>query len=133
MKTSDLVETDFTPVRIDATLGKLAEAVSVSSRNIFPVVDGRGRFQGFVSLSDIRRDMFRTDLYAKNRVYNYMQSSPEYVYEDEPMESVMRKFERSGAWNLPVVKGEERIYLGFVSKSKIFNAYREELKDFSQD
>ena len=133
LKTSDLVETDFTPVRIDATLGNLAEAVSVSSRNIFPVVDGRGRFQGFVSLSDIRRDMFRTDLYAKNHVYNYIQSSPEYVYEDEPMESVMRKFERSGAWNLPVVKGEDRLYVGFVSKSKIFNAYREELKDFSQD
>jgi hypothetical protein len=27
----------------------------------------------------------------------------------------------------------DRRYLGFVSKSKIFNAYREELRDFSQD
>ena len=132
LKTSELIETDFIPVRIDATLGDLVEAVSASHRNIFPVLDSRGRFQGYVSLEDIRRDMFRTELYAVNHVYNYMRSAPEYVLEDESMESVMRKFEKSGAWNLPVVR-EGRIYAGFVSKSKIFNAYREELRDISQD
>ena len=132
LKTSELIETDFIPVRIDATLGDLVEAVSASHRNIFPVLDSRGRFQGYVSLEDIRRDMFRTELYAVNHVYNYMRSAPEYVLEDESMESVMRKFEKSGAWNLPVVR-EGRIYAGFVSKSKIFNAYRVQLRDFSQD
>ena len=132
LKTESLVETDFTPVRIDDNLGALVDAVSVSQRNIFPVLDSKKRFQGFVALSDIRRDMFRTDLYDKARVYNYMRSAPEYVYPDEPMDSVMRKFEKTGAWNLPVVDRERR-YVGFVSKSKIFNAYREELRDFSQD
>ena len=132
LKTESLVETDFTPVRIDDTLLALVDAVAVSQRNIFPVLDSRKRFQGYVALSDIRRDMFRTDLYGKARVYNYMRSAPEYVHPDEPMESVMRKFEKTGAWNLPVVD-YDRHYLGFVSKSKIFNAYREELRDFSQD
>ena len=132
LKTDALVETDFTPVRIDDTLKGLVDAVAVSHRNIFPVLDSKKRFQGYVDLSDIRRDMFRTDLYDTARVYNYMRSAPEYVYPDEPMDSVMRKFETTGAWNLPVV-GRDRHYLGFVSKSKIFNAYREELRDFSQD
>jgi len=132
LKTESLVETDFTPVRIDDTLGALVDAVSVSQRNIFPVLDGKKRFQGYVDLSDIRRDMFRTDLYETARVYNYMRTAPEYVHPDEPMDSVMRKFGKTGAWNLPVVDAERR-YLGFVSKSKIFNAYREELRDFSQD
>ena len=132
LKTESLVETDFTPVRIDDTLGALVDAVSVSQRNIFPVLDSKKRFQGFVDLSDIRRDMFRTDLYETARVYNYMRSPLEYVYPDEPMDSVMRKFGKTGAWNLPVVD-RDRHYLGFVSKSKIFNAYREELRDFSQD
>ena len=132
LKTESLVETDFTPVQIDDTLQRLVEAVSVSRRNIFPVLDSRKRFQGYVDLSDIRRDMFRTDIYGTARVYNYMRSAPEYVFPDEPMESVMRKFGKTGAWNLPVVD-RERHYLGFVSKSKIFNAYREELRDFSQD
>lgn len=132
LKTDSLVETDFTPVRIDDTLGALVDAVAVSRRNIFPVLDAKKQFQGYVDLSDIRRDMFRTDLYGTAHVYNYMRSAPEYVYPDEPMDSVMRKFGKTGAWNLPVVD-HERHYLGFVSKSKIFNAYREELKDFSQD
>ena len=132
LKTSDLVETDFTPVCIDDTLGKLAEAVSRSRRNVFPVLDGKRRFQGYIALSDIRRDMFRTDLYETAHVYNYMLSAPAYVFPDENMESVMRKFEQTGAWNLPVVT-EDRIYVGFVSKSRIFNAYRTELRNVSQD
>ena len=132
LKTEDLVETDFTPVRIDDTLGALVNAVSVSHRNIFPVLDSKKRFQGFVDLSDIRRDMFRNDLYNTARVFNYMRSTPEYVFPEEPMESVMRKFGKTGAWNLPVVDRERR-YIGFLSRSKIFNAYREELRDFSQD
>ena len=132
LRTDALVEKDFTPVRIDDDLGTLVDAVSVSNRNIFPVLDSRNRLQGYVDLTDIRRDMFQTDLYKTAKVYNYMRSAPEYVYPDEPMDSVMRKFERTGAWNLPVVDHERR-YLGFVSKSKIFNAYREELRVFSQD
>ena len=123
LKTESLVETDFTPVRVDDTLGALVEAVAVSRRNVF---------QGYVDLSDIRRDMFRTDLYDTAKVYNYMRSAPEYVYPDEPMDSVMRKFGKTGAWNLPVVDHDLK-YVGFLSRSKIFNAYREELRDFSQD
>ena len=132
LRTESLVEKDFTPVRIDDALEVLVNAVAVSNRNIFPVLDSKNRLQGYVDLTDIRRDMFRTDLYKTAKVYNYMRSAPEYVYPDEPMDSVMRKFERTGAWNLPVVDHERR-YLGFVSKSKIFNAYREELRVFSQD
>ena len=132
MKTQGLLETDFRPVRIDATLGELVEAVARSERNIFPVLDSRDRFQGYVSLDDIRQDMFRTELYTQRHVYNYMKTAPEYIHPDEPMDSVMRKFEKTGAWNLPVV-GENRSYCGFLSKSKIFNAYRQELQSFSQD
>ena len=132
MKTEDLLETDFRSLRIDATLRELVEAVSASERSLFPVLDSRGRFQGYVSLADIRRDMFRQDLYDKRHVYNYMRTAPDYVHIYEGMDSVMRKFEKTGAWNLPVVD-DNRTYLGFLSKSKIFNAYREELKDFSQD
>ena len=132
LKTESLVEKDFVPVRIDDSLQALVDAVAVSSRNIFPVLDARKRFQGYVDMASIRQDMFRTDLYETAKVYNYMRSAPEYVHPDEPMDSVMRKFEKTGAWNLPVVDDERR-YIGFVSKSKIFNAYREELRDFSQD
>ena len=132
LKISDLIETNFKTVRIDATLGEFVQVIATSRRNIFPVVDSRRHFQGYVALEDVRRDMFRHELYDKMHVYNYMKSSPAYVYEDEKMDSVMKKFEKTDAWNLPVVK-EDRTYIGFVSKSKIFSAYREELKLLSQD
>lgn len=132
MKVGDVLETGFLPVKIDDTLGRLVEVVSMSERNIFPVLDSRKRFQGYVSLTDIRKDMFRYGQYDELHVYNFMKTAPEYVYEDEKMESVMRKFEATDAWNLPVIK-RDRTYLGFVSKSKIFSAYRNELKLVSQD
>ncbi len=132
LKVTDLIENDFSPVRIDDTFGNLLDIVSDSHRNIFPVIDGNGRFQGYVMLDDIRPDMFRTELYASRHVFNYMRSAPEYVYDDEKMDSVMSKFEKTGAWNLPVVT-RERKYVGFVSKSKIFSAYRTQLKEVSHE
>ena len=48
------------------------------------------------------------------------------------MEQVMNIFDDTGAWNLPVVDGEG-IYVGFVSKSKIFNSYRRVLRHYSDD
>ena len=132
LKTSDLVEADFKTVRIDASLGELVQVVSKSKRNIFPILDSRRHFQGYVSLEDIRRDMFKTELHQTQHVYNYMKSAPAYVYVDEKMDSVMAKFEKTGAWNLPVVE-KDRTYVGFVSKSKIFSAYRDQLKQVSHD
>ena len=132
MKTDQLVEKDFLPVKIDSTLGELADVIARSERSLFPVLDSRGRYQGYVTLADLRKDMFRTDLYDKRHVYNYVRTAPEYVSPEESMDSVMRKFEKTGAWNLPVVT-EDRTYLGYLSKSKIFSAYREFLRDFSQD
>ncbi len=132
LKTSDLIESDFRTVRIDATLGELVEVVATSKRNIFPVVDSRNLFHGYVSLEDIRSDMFKKDLYETLHVYNYMVSAPAYVYVDEKMDSVMNKFENTQAWNLPVVD-HDRAYVGFVSKSKIFSAYRDQLKQVSHD
>ena len=132
LKTGELIESDFKSVKIDATLGELVDVVAESKRNIFPVVDSRNHFQGFVSLEDIRREMFKKEQYDTTHVYNYMKSAPAYVYVDERMDSVMKKFEQTEAWNLPVVE-KDRTYVGFVSKSKIFSAYRDQLKQVSHD
>jgi CIC family chloride channel protein len=48
------------------------------------------------------------------------------------MEMVMKKFDETKAWNLPVVD-EDGAYVGFVSKSEVFGAYRQVLVDFSEE
>ncbi len=132
MKVSDVIEKDFSTVEIDAPFESLVKVVAESNRNIFPVLDSRNRFQGYVSLADIRKYMFRPELQKTTFVYNYMKSAEEYVYEDDKMDVVMKKFEITDAWILPVVK-QVSSYIGFVSKSKIFSVYRSELKMVSQD
>ncbi len=132
LKTNELIETDFLPVRIDSTMRELVDVVSQSKRNIFPVVDSKNHFQGYVSLEDIRSVMFKYDSYDSLHVYNFMKSAPAYVYVNEKMDRVMAKFEQTEAWNLPVVT-DDRTYLGFISKSKIFSSYREQLKQVSHD
>ena len=132
LKTNELIETDFAPIRIDASMRELVEVVSQSKRNIFPVVDSKNHFQGYVSLEDIRPVMFDYDNYDTLHAYNFMKSAPAYVYVNEKMDRVMSKFEQTDAWNLPVVT-EDRTYVGFISKSKIFSSYREQLKQVSHD
>jgi len=108
----------------------LQQSVSKSNRNIFPVIEERGMV-GIVLLDDIREFMFDTTKYESTYVKDYMHAAPEYIfYESDNMKEVMRKFQASGAWNLPVVKKDE--YLGFVSKSKLLTAYRRKLIDYSR-
>ena len=132
LKTDDLIETDFSPVGLEFTLRELVNVIAHSKRNIFPVVDNENKIQGILQLDDVREIMFDTSKYDNTFVYTYMKEAPELVYHGESMESVMNKFEYTGAWNLPVME-EDRTYLGFVSKSKIFSAYREQLQQVSHD
>ncbi|MDD7749978.1 MAG: CBS domain-containing protein, partial [Bacteroidales bacterium] len=96
-----------------------------------PVTDDDGQLLGIVLLDDIRNIMFRPDLYRRMHVKRFMSMPPAKVELGTPMDQVMKMFDNTGAWNLPVV--EEGRYVGFVSKSKIFNSYRQVLKHYSYD
>ena len=76
-------------------------------------------------LDDIRSVMFDSQLYESVSVDTFMKTAPEIIFHDDSVETIMKKFKESGAWNLPVVKEEK--YLGFVSKSKLLTAYRNKL------
>lgn len=132
LKVADVIERDFMKVSPDMDLGALTSVVAKTRRNIFPVVDAGNRLVGILYLDDVRHIMFRQELYHRYNVAMLMRSVPERLSIEEPMESVMRKFEETGAWNLPVedISGE---YIGFISKSAIFTAYRKTLLEFTSD
>lgn len=117
-----VIETDLKTVHPDALLGEMIEVVKNSTRNIFPVVDENKKLHGIILLDDIREIIFKPKLYDTIKVYDLMHAPPAFVYLEESMDVVMNKFEDTGAWNLPVLDGEK--YVGFLSKSKIFNVYR---------
>ena len=133
MKMDNVIETDLSVVNPEMTLGELVKVISQSNRNIFPVVNKEsGRLVGIVTLDEVRNIMFRPNLYDRFTVQKLMNMPPGKIYSDMTMEKVMDIFESSGAWNLPVVDENEK-YLGFVSKSKIFNSYRKVLVYFSEE
>jgi len=132
LKMDNVLETDLKTVSPDMTLGELVKVISESKRNIFPVIDKDGRLRGIVLLDEVRNIMFQPRLYNRFRVKQLMTSPAAILRVDQPMEKVMETFEDTGAWNLPVVDGDRR-YLGFVSKSKIFNSYRHVLVHFSEE
>jgi len=133
LKMDDVIEKDFEVVNPHMSLGDLVKVIARSSRNAFPVVDDKGVLLGIVQLDNIRNIMFRPELYERFHVSKFMVSAASKIEIDKSMEQIMRTFDDTKAWNLPVVDMQGR-YIGFVSKSKIFNSYREVLvENFSGD
>lgn len=132
MKMSNVIENNFVVVHPDMDLGEMVKAIASSKRNVFPVTDHKGVLLGIVLLDDIRNIMFRQELYHRFKVEKFMTFPPAKILNTEHMENVMRTFDDTNAWNLPVID-EDGVYLGFVSKSKIFNSYREVLIHFSEE
>ena len=132
LKMDSVVETDFLTVKPNMSLKEMCDVIARSSRNLFPVVDDHGKLLGIVMLDDIRNIMFRPDLYRRMYVNKFMTAPVAKIQLGENMEHVMKTFDDTGAWNLPVVDDQGR-YVGFVSKSKIFNSYRRVLRHYSDD
>lgn len=125
------IERDFISVKPEQTLRDLVNAVSHSRRNMFPVVNEEGVLVGIVLLDDIRHIMFNPEMYDTTYIYELMSTPTDMVHTTDAMDVVMEKFEKTGAWNLPVIK--DGLYDGFISKSKIYTAYRKALLNFSEE
>ncbi|MDE5811272.1 MAG: chloride channel protein [Muribaculaceae bacterium] len=131
LKMNSVIETDCLCVKPQMNLKEMVNVIAKSHRNVFPVIDDEEKFLGIVLLDDIRNIMFRPDLYKRMYVEKFMTSPPAVIEVGESMDAVMKRFDDTGAWNLPVVESGK--YVGFVSKSKIFNSYRRVLRHFSDD
>ena len=131
LKINNVIETDFLPVYPEMTLKEMVDVIAKSNRNLFPVINEKKELVGVVLLDDIRNIMFRPELYRRMRVSTFMSAPAGRIEVGESMDKVMKTFDDTGAWNLPVV--ENGIYVGFVSKSKIFNSYRRVLRHYCED
>jgi CIC family chloride channel protein len=131
LKTSNLIENDFLFVGINESFGDIVKTVAKSKRNIFPVIDENENLCGIIILDDIREIMFDQTLYNKLYAHDIMTPAPALLNPNHNMELVMRKFDETEAWNLPVVENGK--YLGFISKSSVFSNYRNKLKQTTID
>ena len=120
-----LIEKDFKPINKNLFLKDLIKLIKKSRRNLYPVLNDEKELVGYITLDDVRDKMFDKTLQNTIRISSLMTEIPVYLEVGEKMTSIIEKFEKTQAWNLPVVKNKK--YIGFISKSRIFNYYREEL------
>ncbi len=127
-----VVEQDFIPLYPEMTLGEIVHgAIVKSNRNLFPVLNREtNELEGIILLDDLRPVMFDQQLYAEVTAKELMHNAPAIIdMDNDKMTDVMKKFQDTGAWNLPIITHNE--YYGFVSKSKLLTAYRRKLIDFA--
>ena len=116
----------------DMTLADVATQVSNSKNHIFPVVNHQMQLVGVVYLDDIRHLIFRTELYRQFQVSQLMKQPPSRLSVNDSMDVVLKVFDSTHSWALPVVNNEGE-FVGFIRKSSVLAAYRQVLADFSTD
>jgi CIC family chloride channel protein len=121
----ELIETNFQSITESSKLRDLVTLIEKTTRNVFPVLSEEDTLVGVIELNSIREIMFNIDIYDHVLVKELMRKPPAVIEINESMDSVMKKFDKTGSWNLPVTENGK--YLGFISKSNIFNKYRSQL------
>ena len=83
-------------------------------------------------MDDIRHLVFRPELFTRFRVSQLMAESPAILGVNDSMDSIIKTFDRTRTWNLPVAD-QEGTFVGFIRKSTILSVYRRILSDYSQE
>lgn len=118
---SDLVETDFLKIQRNMTIGSLMKKIGTTRRNIFPVIDEDEKLVGIITLDDIKEIMLNSDIYNLLLAYEIMNPNFYSVELNTDINNVLDIFDEKNVWNIAVT--HEGKYLGFISKSNLFNKY----------
>ena len=116
----------------DMTLADVASQAAGSKNLVFPVVNRQMQLVGAVYLDDIRHLIFRTELYREFRVSQLMKEPEARLSVNDSMDVVVRMFDRTRAWTLPVVNADD-VFIGFIRKSHVLAVYRQMMADYSTD
>jgi CIC family chloride channel protein len=116
----------------DMELGKLVLLIAKEKTNAFPVVDGLGNLHGIIYLLDIRKVVFRQELYHTFTARQLMEDPPCRLNIDDPMTLVMDRFQKTNAEVLPVMDTNGK-FVGLIYQTQLYSAYRQMLVDFSEE
>ncbi len=94
-----------------------------SKRNIFPVVGEEQQFKGLVYVEELLKKSFNSQTAMPDTVEQLMELAPAVIDVNAELKEVLQLMEKENVWILPVVD-EDDTYIGFVSKTAIFNKYR---------
>lgn len=124
MKLRYVLERNFTVLHPDERPQDRRYDIIHTKRNIFPVVDSDGKLLGIIYSERLFEILLGEHPERGGKTMRELAEKPVDVVEmGANMEVVMQKMNREDIWILPVVD-ENGNYMGFVSKSAVFNKYR---------
>lgn len=119
-----ILQDTYEVIQLNQKLKDLVELIKKSDKNIFAVEDISGNFSGIIELNDIKQKLFQPDLFEQVYIRALMKRPRAIIQLHENMHSVMEKFDLTQSWYLPVLD-EQKKFIGFISKTKLFARYRE--------
>jgi CIC family chloride channel protein len=126
----EMLDEGYHHVSANSTVGDMIKILSESNKTVFPVHDDEGLFIGILGLNDIKKLVLRQDIQLDASIASLVKHPPEIIYYKDRMPDVMKKFDTTNSWHLPVLNGENK-FIGFISKSKLFDRYRRSLSENS--
>lgn len=132
MSLDTVIERDCSAISPDTMLSELVHKISRSRVDVLPVVDNGNHLLGEIDMMKLRHILFRTELYHRFNVRQLMSEPPAMLRVDDPMEEVMKAFDKTNAQQLPVVDNQN-ILIGYVSRSHVYSLYRKMVADLSND
>jgi len=126
----EMIDDSYMNISINHTAGDMIKILNQSTKTIFAVHDDERLFAGIIELNDIKKLVLRDDMQANAPISSIVKHPPEIIYYKDTMTEVMKKFDYTHNWHLPVLDGENK-FIGFISKSKLFNRYRMSLSEKS--
>lgn len=127
---SELLDKNFAALKPDDMLGKLADVIQSSPQDIIPILNDEGELVGTIQPDDIREQLYFTHEYDTVKLKNFMQIPPTTISMNEPVSSVMEKFDKTNSWYLPVIRNGQ--FRGFVSRIRVLTRYRNEINKSNQ-
>ena len=128
----NLIDYNILTIPIGATLREYTQYIAKSKRNLFVVLDENNFFTGLLVMDEHREMIFNTELYDVVGVKELMIEPEQFIYETDSGKDVIHKFRETMNFNLPVITADRR-YIGFLSKAKILDAYKEFIEEESED
>ena len=132
MSLDAIIDKERPLLRPDMYLGQIVQSVSTEKALHFAVVDIKGGLLGIINLNGIRKLIFRSELYRMYRADQLMTRPSIVLRTDDSMTAVMERFSHTSTGTLPVLT-PEGTFVGFVSRTRLLAAYRQVLKDFSEE
>lgn len=127
-----IIDKERPMLRPQMYLGQIVQAISTSKSLHFAVVDMKGGLCGVININKIRKIIFRSELYRMYKAEQIMQQPQTVLRTDDSMSVIMDKFARCDAGTLPVLNAEG-VFVGFVSRTRLYASYRQVMKDFSEE